>query len=200
MFYVYLDMTSNGEVFYVGKGTRGRVRDTRRNKKHKRISEQYGFVRKIILETEEESHAFKCEASLICYFGTYTQSWDDDKLAANFTLGGEGCTGYNHKDDAKLAMSLARKGRAKSQEQKDKQSIAMKGRIFSEEHKKNLSLAHMGNIPGNKGKKWTSEQQAKNAGKYVEIGRRNIGQKRSKESRKNMKRAQMLRREKEKAL
>lgn len=47
-YYAYLDITSDGRVFYVGKGTADRLSLKTRNQKHSRIVRKHGIQRVVV--------------------------------------------------------------------------------------------------------------------------------------------------------
>lgn len=96
MFYSYLDFTNDGEVFYVGKGNHSRCLSQNRNWLHQIISEEEGFNRAIVFESENEQECFDKEIELIEEYHTFFLDPLRSDNACNFTLGGEGPSGYKH--------------------------------------------------------------------------------------------------------
>lgn len=93
-FYVYVDYREDsGEPFYVGKGLWARTQFLKRNKLHTNIRNKHGMIRKIVFETTDESEAFEKEVQLIQELGTFAE----DGIGANYTLGGEGTSGYKNR-------------------------------------------------------------------------------------------------------
>lgn len=92
-FYVYLLMRPDGSVFYVGKGTRGRISDHEREARNGVQSHQCNIIRKVWAEGHEiikqkiaffvnEEDAYELETLLIKFFGKGD--------LANISDGGEG--------------------------------------------------------------------------------------------------------------
>ena len=65
-----------------------------------------------------------------------------------------GNTGHKHSEEAKLKMSLAKKGKIVSNETKMRMSLARKGKKLSVEHRKSISLAKKGKPPFIGDKHW----------------------------------------------
>jgi hypothetical protein len=86
-FYGYVDRTSDGRAFYVGKGTLRRVRlIKRRNTKHRGVAAKYGITRTVEFSSDVESEVLAWERSTIALLGT---SANVDGIGCNFTAGGE---------------------------------------------------------------------------------------------------------------
>lgn len=100
MWHVYLDFTNEGEVFYVGKGIDRRCRLIKRNWLHQIISEEEGFNRAIVFESENEEDCLDLEIQLIKEYHTFYLDPLRSDNACNFTLGGEGVSGYKHTPQA----------------------------------------------------------------------------------------------------
>lgn len=101
-FYVYLHMRPNGVPFYVGKGKLKRCFDFKgRSSFHKRIVSKYGEGKILVEETEclDEAEAFQLEKLFIFLLR------EQGVKLANFTDGGEGCTGLVLSDEFKRIQS-----------------------------------------------------------------------------------------------
>jgi hypothetical protein len=72
---------------------------------------------------------------------------------------GKWMTGKKLKEETKLKISLANKGRKWSKIQKDRFKPWHKGKSLSDEHKKKLSLAKIGKPSNSKGKKRSEESR-----------------------------------------
>lgn len=143
LFFVYVDRTDAGEVFYVGKGNYWRVLDPRRNKKHRRVAARCGFNREIVWETPDDRAACAFEQQLIEFFGTYTTDWSDLTIACNFTLGGDGMRMPGHRCDVatRQKISAALKGKAKSTTHCLAMSARRQGRKLSDAHRRGIAAA-----------------------------------------------------------
>ena len=158
-FYVYVDLTIDGKVFYVGKGSGRRAFEFRRNSKHRRISKKFGRVRKILFYTDVEAIAFKHEAALITYFGTFTTSWTKG-IECNFTFGGDGASGAirskktrekirrnNERTKISRKLKCSQNNAMKRPEVVAKVSKSLTGVPKSPIHRKNLSKSKQGCPP-----------------------------------------------------
>lgn len=127
-FYVYVHRkSSNGEVFYVGKGKDKRAwTKCGRTKYWSRVVEKHGLIVEIVLSNLQEWYAFELETNLIALYGRKDSG---DGCLINMTNGGEGATGTK-----------------KNVETRAKISAAKKGVVFSEKHRQNLSSAHVGKV------------------------------------------------------
>jgi len=97
IFYVYVDFRGDdGKPFYVGKGLEKRVKKERRNHLHTNIKNKHGIIRKVVFESRNEQEAFDKEIQLIGELQTHV---DHGNGGANFTLGGEGSSGYKFTEE-----------------------------------------------------------------------------------------------------
>ncbi len=109
-FYVYIHRRkSDGQIFYVGKGTRDRAwaKDGRNSHWHN-VANKHGFTHHIISRFSSEVCAFSLERALIGFYGR--------KNLVNKTDGGEGVSGHKPTGCRRLMMSLRRLGKKKSPE------------------------------------------------------------------------------------
>jgi uncharacterized membrane-anchored protein YjiN (DUF445 family) len=91
-FYVYVDYREDdGKPFYVGKGLEERVKIEKRNSLHTNIKNKHGIIREIVFESNNEQETLDKEVQLIQELQTHI---DHGNGGANFTLGGEGISGY----------------------------------------------------------------------------------------------------------
>jgi hypothetical protein len=145
-FYVYVDFTSDHVPFYVGKGNDKRIKDFRRSKKHKNVSNKHDMYRRIVLDTSDEQQAFSYEKLLIARLHTFIDDPEAPRIACNFTIGGEGAP--NPSAETRRKRSEANRGRKlppHSAEAKAKISAASRGRKLpphSAEAKAKISAAH----------------------------------------------------------
>ena len=137
VFYVYVDSTSEGRPFYVGKGSGNRSKQIKRNRKHEVISKKFGFNRTIILETRDENFAFEKEIELIKSLDTFNPDFRDfNDLRCNLTNGGDGASGYRHSEESKKKMSLIASNRSDDTIEKIRQSAKNRPPISLETRKK----------------------------------------------------------------
>jgi len=102
-YYVYIHRKStDGSVFYVGKGINRRAWSKNRSSYWHRVAKKYGFTVSIISRFSNEKCAFSFERALISFYGK-------DNLV-NMTDGGEGPSGMVHSDEAKERKSKAISG------------------------------------------------------------------------------------------
>lgn len=150
----YTHARPNGVVFYVGKGTRSRAGDLRRNSWHLHIVEKYG-KENILIEfypCNSEKEAFEKEIELIKQYKA------KGTILVNHTNGGEGMSGYvwSKEQITKQAKKIkevwknselrenyckAHREKWKNPEYREKQSISRKGAIRKEETKIKISLS-----------------------------------------------------------
>ena len=143
IWYVYVDFTTEGRPFYVGKGTIRRVSSPRKDNRHwNAIVEKYGWYRETVIATKFEDAAFEFELKLIAEYDTF-KGW-----GANHTAGGEGPTGAKRTAETKQRLSESHrgkipwnKGKPQSEEHRLKNSESKKGksgRKFSFESKNKI--------------------------------------------------------------
>jgi hypothetical protein len=131
MFYTYFWCRENGTPYYVGKGKGVRAFEShghsvKRPKDRSRI-----FVQ----NWESEEKAFEMEKWWISFWGRKILGTG---CLLNFTEGGEGPSGFKHKN---------RKGHRDSEETRKKKSKSRKGIKYSEETLRRMRDAHLGYIP-----------------------------------------------------
>ena len=102
MFYTYAHAKPNGTIFYIGKGKTKRAWDRNgRSEYWTRIVNKHGFEVQILANWKTEQEAFDHEILLISCFK------DMGYELANHTDGGEGPSGMQHTDEAKLKIGIA---------------------------------------------------------------------------------------------
>lgn len=143
-YYVYVDKTDAGEVFYVGKGVLHRLHVRRRNRKHKRISTLYGCHREVIWSSDSEQEALAYEEQLITFFGTYTSDWSNCTKACNFTVGGDGVSGRQLSAEARAKVSTAQRGRKRTAERNQRNGDVRRGKKLPLATKLKMSRSRMG--------------------------------------------------------
>ena len=158
-YYVYQLVDSlTGEIFYIGKGSGGRlykhVSIAKGNSKNKRKNPKlYNKINKIlrnngkilvtkIFESDDEAGVLKTEKKIITKIGL--------EFLTNLTEGGDGTSFPNgFSDKHRKNISLSMKGRISN----------FKGKKLSEESKLNISLSMKGKISNFKGKKLSKESK-----------------------------------------
>ena len=198
IYYVYKHIRlDNNTCFYVGKGRGNRKDVPTRNNHHDNISNRYGHKAVIIKDHLTEEEAFKLETEIIeDYVFTFGYGIDIDGYnneedyeigyLTNCTWGGEGTSGRQLSEEAKLKISESNKGKNHylygkhlSEETKRKMSEANKGKNHylygkhhSEETKQKISEA-------NKGKRHSEEVKQK-------ISEANKGKRHSEETKRKL--------------
>ena len=178
--YTLIDPRS-GDVFYVGKGVGRRVHwhqpaafrgDHCNPKLQNKIRKIRGLGLQISCEKIfEHAYEWPChvvEVMAISFYGR-------DKLC-NLTDGGEGITGYQHSEEARLKMKRAAIGRRLSKESLAKMAATKRDVKLSAEHKAKISASLIGDKAYWFGRKLNAETKAK-------IGLAHIGKPLSKEHR-----------------
>ena len=125
-FGAYIHAKPDGTPFYVGKGTRKRMRDfyTARSQWHKNTTAKYGRDNIItrFMECSNEDNAFALEIGLI-----KTLKANGYELC-NLSDGGEGPSGYKHDPETVERIRQKNLGRVQSLEERKLRSKALKGR------------------------------------------------------------------------
>jgi hypothetical protein len=105
-YYTYVHCTPDGEVFYVGKGTGGRVYSTRgRNIRwHEMVDAHDGIMMKIMKKFESEQDAFLHERELISAF------LGAGAKLVNITSGGKGPKDYKQSPESRAKKSKRLRG------------------------------------------------------------------------------------------
>lgn len=146
-FFVYEDLTLEEvpRCYYVGKGDKRRVHLQYRNQLHENIKRKYGCDRWIVFESTDESTTFGKERQLIAEHKTYVYG-EGYMFGANFTEGGEGCSGRKNSLETRELMGLGRLGKTHTAEARAKMSKARKGRKLADEHRENIRKAGTGRL------------------------------------------------------
>lgn len=134
MIYVYEDWTIEDvpRCFYVGKGNLNRLRQSQRNVHHERIAAKYGLDRRIVFNSNNNEECLQREIDLIAERHTYVRDPVYNGVGCNYTLGGEGVTGYERSEELRRHHSEVMKGHTTSPETRMKLSMALKGRRLSQ--------------------------------------------------------------------
>lgn len=160
IFYIYIDSTleETPRIFYVGKGKINRVRDVRpRNKKWKNIANKYGFKREKIFGSLDETFILEKEKEFIKIFNTY--HWDNKEFGCNFTLGGEGSSGWKPSEEIRKKISIANKGRKISEKERLQRSIRFSGKNHPMYGRKGKDNPNFGRKVSDESRKLMSERQ-----------------------------------------
>lgn len=177
-FKVYVDYTKEPDPrpFYVGKGSKGRVRDFKRNDLHESISKKYGIDRRVEFETDNEQEAFEKERELIARYRTF-MNHESGQWGANFTQGGDGTSGWQPSEETRKRIGEKSRLKRDSEETKKKKAEAAirlhTGLKRSEETRRKLSESRKGRSPWNKGKKFGKREIPR---VFSEQARKNISE------------------------
>lgn len=147
-FYVYeLIDPRDGSVFYVGKGTRKRIKqhvwDSTRsrentpkaNKIRRILAAGFEVLSRKVFETDDEAEAYAVEASLIRQHGR--------ENLTNTTDGGKGgSSGHSPSQETRAAMSRAHAGRTKSAETRSRMAAVNIGKRHGPETRAKISAAN----------------------------------------------------------
>lgn len=112
IYHTYVDWTTEEcpRAFYVGKGNEYRTRNPERNQKHKHVRKTFGHRRVIIFSSNDENACLQKEIDLIQEYHTYyLDEVADKEVACNFTLGGDGSSGYKFTESQKKNISAGLK-------------------------------------------------------------------------------------------
>lgn len=167
MFYTYAHYTSEGRLFYIGKGQGRRAYFFhKRNNYWNNVVAKYGKPEvKIIAEWSTEAEAHKHEIELI------KQYRDAGEQLCNLSNGGDGCSGLQHSEEFKAKISALHKGNKWRQglPTSDKQKAAareiFKGNKFAAGNTTNRTWIWIGtNIKTGEVVKFIGEKEMKKAG------------------------------------
>lgn len=138
IYYVYTHhRTTDGGIFYVGKGSGIRYKSRRSRTAHwKNIVAKHGLIIKIVADNLTEAEAFALERQTIALAGR-------DNLC-NLTDGGEGPSGHIHSDEARKNISAGTKRAFENPELIEKLRLSQIGRKHSEQTKYKQGLAKIG--------------------------------------------------------
>lgn len=160
MAYVYRHIRKDLNVpFYIGiaKDIKRAYSKTHRNIHWNNIISKTDYEVEILFDEIEYEYAKEKEIEFI---SLHKRKIDGGTLC-NITLGGDGCLGLTHTDEAKIKMSIPNRGKIISEEQKRKVSEFHKGKRHSEESKKKMSNSVLGEKNHSYGKKASEETKLK---------------------------------------
>lgn len=184
-FYVYTHhRATDGAVFYVGKGTKGRAFKTHgRNVYWKRVVAKYGYFVTIVADGLTETEALAKESALISELG---------KIAlCNMTDGGEGMSGYRHSENGKLKIAASKVGKPRPQAAVEKMRQSKLGKKASEATRQKMSNARRGYSHSPEAiQKMRDKANARTAETIAKQVAANTGKSRSNAARENMRAAQ----------
>lgn len=108
-FCVYVDfIKKDGEFIpgYVGKGNKNRVGGMGRNQHHEDIAKNHEWKRVVVAQDDDEDLMLNVvEPLLIRELHTWAYDPEKTRYACNYTLGGEGVSGYKYTQEQKDANS-----------------------------------------------------------------------------------------------
>lgn len=133
---VYIGFTSRS----IEERWKEHISDMRRyNSPLYRAMRKHGIENFTIREIDRHEDKEHCLKVLEPYYIKQYKS-NNKKIGYNLTIGGEGCYGFKHSEEAIERM----KARIHSEESKRKMRESRKGMKFTEEHRKNITLARLG--------------------------------------------------------
>lgn len=147
-FYLYKHTREDlDEIFYIGIGTiqnskykkqkYSRAFDkARRTNFWKNVVKKTTYKVEILIESDNKDYIVQKEKELIKLYGRRDLGTG---TLVNLCEGGEGITGYLHKQESKDKIAKGNKGKVRSQEAIKKYKACKKGRKVSEETRKKLS-------------------------------------------------------------
>lgn len=161
-FYVYeWYIIETNEVFYVGKGKKGRYKNiNNRNKFFKDMYNTHNCDVRIIRNNLSEEEAFNLEKEIIKY---YRENYKKYRLT-NQTDGGDGISGWKPSEEFRVKQSKLNKIRWQNENYRNK-IIAIRndknGIYKSQEFRKKISNLVRGENNPNYGNNWSEEQKEK---------------------------------------
>jgi hypothetical protein len=184
-FYVYAHhRATDGAIFYIGKGTKGRAYKTHgRNAHWKRVVAKYGYYVTILADNLTESESFEKEMKFIAEFGK--------TALCNMTGGGEGMSGHTHSIATKRKQSESAKRVVRSEARTAKLKLMNVGRTASEATRLKMSEARKGYTHSAEAiEKMRQKALVRSVETIAKQVAANIGRKRSEDARRNMAAAQ----------
>lgn len=152
LFYTYIHRrASDGTPFYVGKGKGCRLNSRKnRNVYWHRVADKHGVIAEIVARWESEADAMQHEIQLI------DELRKSGAKLCNLTDGGEGMSGYLHREESKKQIGRSLLGRKASARQISAASHRMRGnqlflgRKHSDETKQKISAGNKGKLAGSR--------------------------------------------------
>jgi len=130
--YTYAHAKPDGTIFYIGKGIGRRAYSKNRNDYWKNIVAKYGYEVQILAHWDTEVEALDHEVLLIACMK------DMGIELCNLTDGGEGATGYKHKEEHKAKLKGNTYGASTW-------GMTFKGKKHSAESRAKMSYVRIGN-------------------------------------------------------
>lgn len=129
-YYIYRHVRLDTNLpFYVGKGSNNRVYSKEgRNLHWHNIVNKVSYRIDFILKDLSEKEAFDKEKYFIKLYGRIDEMTGS---LVNMTDGGEGRSGFKHSEKTKAKMSIASKGKKKSDEHKTAMKVAQSKQIIN---------------------------------------------------------------------
>ena len=176
-FYTYAYLREDKTPYYIGKGQRKRIYQSKGKPCHiPKDKNRIIFLKQNLTEAE----AFKHEIYMITVFGRKC----DGGVLLNKSIGGQGTSGFIPSDKTRKIWSQQRKGKNHivfTQEIKDRISNSKRGKKYSLELRKKLSEAHKGKTHSDETKKkmsathkgrvfteeWKEKLSEANKGKHI---------------------------------
>lgn len=143
LFHTYIDWTAEEcpRAFYVGKGNEARTRNPERNQKHRYVRNTYGHRREIIFSSESERECLDKEIQLIAEHHTYYLDEFASEIACNFTMGGDGSTGWRPSDEQRANIARGvREAYANDPHRSERQSVLMHRLMNDPIHREKVSI------------------------------------------------------------
>lgn len=134
-YYTYAFLRKDGTPYYIGKGSNGRIWETRN-----RFATPPKDKSKIIYLKQNltEEEAFRHEIYMIAVYGRKNIGTG---ILHNLTEGGEGSSGRIHSEETRYKISNSKKGKKQSPEAIAKSAAANRGMKRSQEARANMSAA-----------------------------------------------------------
>ena len=147
---IYRHLKPNGEVFYIGYGSKERAfHKNNRNNHWKNIVKKYGYEVQILKSNLTKKEAIELEIMLISYYGRIDLGTG---ILCNQTNGGDGGNNIiHHSDETKRKISKSNTGKKASKETLLKLSNSHKGKTLSKESIKKRTIANILSLKYKKG-------------------------------------------------